>query len=179
MIRTFIALPIPDDIKDILSETIVALRSRNSSVKWVKPDNIHLTLKFLGDIEQDLVKSISTELDRTAEHFTEFDLVISDLGVFPGMKRPRVVWAGLHGDTDLIITMASQVDAMCARFGIKSDKRPFSPHITLGRLKMPSMVDLDIRLKEKSFRAKEVIFYRSELLPQGARYTILHTSNLG
>ncbi|MBN2297831.1 MAG: RNA 2',3'-cyclic phosphodiesterase [Deltaproteobacteria bacterium] len=179
MIRTFIALPISDDLKNVLGEAITALRNRNSSVKWVRAENIHLTIKFLGDIAEDLVKPISIELDRTVEQYKEVDLRVSGLGVFPGMRRPRVVWAGLEGDTQDLVNMALSVDEMCAGFGIRRDKRPFSPHITLGRLKIPSMVDLDIHLKEKGYRAKEVVFYRSELLPQGARYTILHTSNLG
>jgi len=179
MIRTFIALPIPDDVREALSAAITALKSRNPSVKWVKPDNIHLTIKFLGDIAEDLIKPISMELDRTLERFQELDLGVTGLGVFPGMRRPRVVWAGLEGETRELVEMARSVDAMCERFGIRRDRRPFSPHITLGRLKIPSMVDLGIHLTEKGYRAKEVIFFRSELLPQGARYTILHTSNLG
>lgn len=179
MIRTFIALPIPDDVREALSAAITELKSRNPSIKWVNPDKIHLTIKFLGDIAEDLIKPISMELDRTLERFQELDLGVTGLGVFPGMRRPRVVWAGLEGETRELVEMARSVDAMCERFGIRRDRRPFSPHITLGRLKIPSMVDLGIHLTEKGYRAKEVIFFRSELLPQGARYTILHTSNLG
>ncbi|HHO75587.1 MAG TPA: RNA 2',3'-cyclic phosphodiesterase [Deltaproteobacteria bacterium] len=179
MIRTFIALPIPDDIKKALGDAICSLRSTNSSVRWVRPDNIHLTLKFLGGINEDLVDPISMELDKVAAHYGELNLTLSGLGVFPGIHRPRVVWAGLEGDTGPLVKMASSVDAMCVKFGINPDKRPCSPHITLGRLKTPSMVDLGIHLGSKNYRAKEVVFYRSELLPQGARYTILHTSNLG
>ena len=179
MIRTFIALPIPDDLKKCLEDAISSLRSRNSSVRWVRPENIHLTIKFLGHISEDLVKPMSMELDKTLEHYGEMDLTLSGLGVFPNIRRPRVVWAGLEGDTEQLVKMALSVDATCAGLGIHKDKRPFSPHITLGRLKVPSMIDLDIHLRRKSYRAKEVVFYRSELLPQGARYTVLHTSNLG
>lgn len=179
MIRTFIALPIPDNLTESLRSAISQLRSINSGVKWVRPESIHLTLKFLGNIEEELVGPVSQQLDSVAGSYPEFELGLSGLGVFPGQRRPRVIWAGLGGDTMPLSELASDVDRMCAGFGIKAEKRPFNAHLTLGRLKVPSMVDLDINLIEEWFRAREVIFYKSELLPTGARYTILHSSSLG
>ena len=179
MIRTFIALPIPDNLKESLRSAISQLKRINSGLRWVRPESIHLTVKFLGNIEQDLVEPISQQLDSVAGSCPELELGLSGVGVFPGQRRPRVIWAGLGGDIMPLSQLASAIDRMCAGFGIKVEKRPFNAHLTLGRLKVPSMVDLDINLIEEWYRAEEVIFYKSELLPTGARYTILHSSRLG
>jgi 2'-5' RNA ligase len=179
MIRTFIALPIPENLKEALRDAISRLRRTNSKVKWVRPESVHITLKFLGNIKEELVEPVSAELDNVALIYPELDLGLSGLGVFPGMRRPRVIWVGLGGDITPLGEMADAIDKVCAKFGIQREKRPFNAHVTLGRLKVPSMVDLDINLMEESFRAQEVVFYKSELLPSGARYTILHSSSLG
>jgi 2'-5' RNA ligase len=179
MIRTFIALPIPENITGALRNAISLLRRTNSGVKWVQPESVHITLKFLGNITEELVEPLSEELDSITCTCPELDLKLSGLGVFPNMRRPRVIWVSLSGDIIPLSKLAEEIDRGCAKFGIQPEKRPFNAHITLGRLKVPSMVDLDIDLKEESYRAKEVVFYKSELLPTGARYTILHSSSLG
>lgn len=179
MIRTFIALPIPDNLKDSLRSAISGLRGKNSGVRWVRPESIHITLKFLGDIDENLTGSLSAELDRVALTCPGLRLGVSELGCFPNRRRARVIWAGLMGDTDPLSCLAVSIDRMCSEFGIKQEKRPFNAHLTLGRLKVPSMVDLDIPVMEEWYEAGEVVFYRSELLPTGARYTALHRSSLG
>lgn len=179
MIRTFIALPIPETITDALRNAISLLRRMNSGVKWVRPESVHITLKFFGNIKEELVEPISEDLDSIASSVPQLDLGLSGLGVFPNMRRPRVIWVGLSGDITPLGKLAEEIDRGCAKFGIQPEKRPFNAHVTLGRLKVPSMVDLDIDLMEENYRAKEVVFYKSELLPTGARYTILHSSSLG
>ena len=179
MIRTFIALPIPENLKEALRDAISRLRRTNSGVKWVRPESVHITLKFLGNIKEELVEPVSQELDNIALIYPELELKLSGLGVFPNMRRPRVIWVGLGGDIALLGELADAIDKACAKIGIQPEKRPFNAHITLGRLKVPSMIDLDIDLMEESYRAKEIVFYKSELLPTGARYTILNSSGLG
>ena len=179
MIRTFVALPIPDNLKEHLGKAIATLGNKNAGVKWVRAENIHITLKFLGNISEDMITPLSQELDRAVEGFPPLHLGFSACGVFPNLKRPRVIWIGMKGDTALLSEIASSVDAACTGFGIPPEKRPFKAHITLGRLKVPSMVDLETKFIEEEFNATRVILYKSELLPQGARYTALHTSCLG
>jgi RNA 2',3'-cyclic 3'-phosphodiesterase len=179
MIRTFIALHIPDDIKDTLQKGITRLKEKNRSVKWVRPEGMHITLKFLGDIPEDLVGPLSEELDRAALPHPMLTLELSSFGAFPNVKRPRVVWAGLKGDVEGLAGLAVSVDKACARCGISEERRPFSAHITLGRLKAPTMVDLDTGSLAGVFTAREVLLYRSELLPEGAWYTVLHRSCIG
>lgn len=179
MIRTFIALPIPDNLRKTLRTAISDLREKNAGVKWVRPESVHITLKFLGNINEDLIDPLARELDTAASFCPELNLSFSGFGVFPNSRRPRVIWVGLKGDTAQLGELASSIDRGCAKFGIKPEKRPFNAHITLGRLKAPSMIDLDINLIEEDFNATQVLFYKSELLPQGARYTVLHRSSFG
>jgi 2'-5' RNA ligase len=179
MIRTFIALPIPDDIKDSLQSAILQLKGKNHGVRWVKPEGLHITLKFLGDIHEDLLGTLSVELDRAAQNHQTLKLSLSSCGAFPNVKRPRVVWVGLTGDMEKLSPLAANIDKMCIPYGIAAEKRPFSGHITLGRLKTPTMVDLAIDSVTGIFNASEVMLYRSVLLPSGAQYTVLHRSSLG
>ena len=179
MIRTFIALPIPDNIKDSLQSAILQLKGKNHGVRWVKPEGLHITLKFLGDIHEDLLGPLSVELDRAAQDHQALKLSLSSCGAFPNVKRPRVVWVGLTGDMEELSGLAASIEKACARCGILEEKRAFSGHITLGRLKAPTMVDLAIGSLAGIFNVSEVLLCQSELLPGGARYTVLHRSSLG
>ncbi|HQI80583.1 MAG TPA: RNA 2',3'-cyclic phosphodiesterase [Deltaproteobacteria bacterium] len=179
MIRTFVALPIPDEIKASLDAAVGVLRGRNPGVRWVRPEGLHITLKFLGDIEEHTVAPLCADLDVAARTCPVPSLSLAGLGAFPGLKRPRVVWVGLAGDMEHLVALASAVDRACARHGIAPEKRPFSGHITLGRLKTPTVVDLGIGSVSGQFSASEVRLYRSVLTPGGAQYTVLHRSSLG
>jgi len=179
MIRTFIAVPIPDPVQKVLADTIFRLRASYPEVKWVRPEGIHLTLKFLGNIEEDMVDGIAMGLDDIVRDYPRLDLSLKGLGVFPNERRPRVIWVGFQGDIDVLADLALRLDKMCAGFGIKMESRPFSAHLTLGRLKRPTMIDLNLDIKKVGLPAREVFLYKSELLRCGARYTILHKSYLG
>jgi 2'-5' RNA ligase len=179
MIRSFVAINLPEEIKDDLASVVSELRDENRAVKWVKPEGLHLTLKFLGDIDEKTVAPLAAELDAVAKNHPPMSLNIEGLGAFPDPKRPRVVWAGLGGDLEILRDIASQVDHVCASFGVKPEKRPFRAHITIGRLKVPTVVDLNKELRKKGFLATEMVLYQSELLPTGARYTVLNRSILG
>ncbi|MEA3223985.1 MAG: RNA 2',3'-cyclic phosphodiesterase [Thermodesulfobacteriota bacterium] len=179
MIRTFIAVPLPDPLRDVLSDTIFRLRALYPQVRWVRPESIHLTLKFLGNIAEDMVDGIARGLDDIVRDYPCLDLSLKGLGVFPNKRRPRVIWVGFQGDIDVLADLALRLDKMCAGFGIKMESRPFSAHLTLGRLKRPTMIDSGLDIEEIDLFAREVFLYKSELLRGGARYTILHKSYLG
>lgn len=179
MIRTFVAIDLPEDIKADLASVIADLRRKNDRVRWVKPTGLHLTLKFLGDIPEQTAGPLSAELDAVARDFPPLSLAVEGLGAFPNLRRPRVVWAGLNGDLELLQKLASRVDKACTSYGAKPEKRPFQAHITIGRLKVPTVVDLSKELRKKDFSATEIVLYQSELLPTGARYTALNRSILG
>jgi RNA 2',3'-cyclic 3'-phosphodiesterase len=179
MIRTFIAFELPEEVKSSLGEIISGLRSKSGGVKWVQPQGLHVTLKFLGDIEESLVPRLSRELDAIAREFLPLTVSFTRLGAFPDLKRPRVLWAGLGGDTRAMSDIAGRVDKLCTSFGLEPEKRPFRAHITIGRLKIPTMVDLAQEVRESPFTIESIVLYKSELTPSGARYSVLHRSVLG
>ncbi|MDT8273613.1 MAG: RNA 2',3'-cyclic phosphodiesterase [Desulfomonilia bacterium] len=179
MIRTFIALTIPGEHKERLASAVSCLKEKNTGVRWVRSAGMHLTLKFLGDIEERLVPELSRDLDDVARAFPPVSLRFSGYGAFPSWKRARVIWIGLSGDNEVLSRLASSVDQVCSRVGVPPERRAFRAHITLGRRKVPSVVDLGIDLIDGEFTSYEVLLYKSELLRTGARYTELHRSRLG
>lgn len=179
MIRTFIAIAIPEPVKSSIMAAVVQLRERNRGVRWVKPEGLHVTLKFLGDIPEEAVAPLSADLDGTAGAFRPLSLSLAGFGSFPNTKRPRVVWVGLGGDTGDLAALARTIERICANHGVAPERRPFSGHITLGRLKTPTVVDLGIGPVSGMFMASEILLYQSVLSPGGAQYTVLHRSGLG
>ncbi|HPC47691.1 MAG TPA: RNA 2',3'-cyclic phosphodiesterase, partial [Deltaproteobacteria bacterium] len=106
MIRTFVAIDLPTDIKQSLASPIERLKSRNPAVRWVRPDAMHITLKFLGDIPEDAVGPVSADLDEISAVTSPLRLGLSGFGAFPGVHRPRVVWVGVTGDTVRLADLA-------------------------------------------------------------------------
>jgi len=179
MIRTFIAIPIPDDVKTALGGAMDRLREKNHAVRWVKAHGLHITLKFLGDIEEQMVGPLSADLDVAVAKYPQLSLSLSGFGAFPSVRRPRVVWVGLEGPMQELSSLAADIDTVCLAHGIAGEKRPFAGHITLGRLKVPTVVDLAVHPVSGTFSASEILLYKSVLLPGGAQYTVLHRSSLG
>jgi RNA 2',3'-cyclic 3'-phosphodiesterase len=179
MIRTFIALTIPEEIKAVIGTAISELRAKNHALRWVKPEGLHITLKFLGDIPEETVAPLAADLDKAAALCPPLTLGLSGFGAFPNTRRPRVVWVGLEGDMHELSSLALNIDKTCVAYGITAERRPFSGHITLGRLKAPTMVDLATNLVKGLFNVSQVLLYQSVLLPSGASYNVLHRSSLG
>ncbi|MEA2101172.1 MAG: RNA 2',3'-cyclic phosphodiesterase [Thermodesulfobacteriota bacterium] len=176
MIRTFIAIPLPEDLHRTLQTMILALRRTNPNVRWVNPQQAHITLKFLGNISGDLVKPVCENLDAIARRHAPLHLSIGPVNASPSINRPRVIWMPLRGQTGELSDLAKEIDQGCVSLGMKKEKRQFSAHITLGRLKNPSVVDLRVTTLEKAFTSNEVIFYKSELTRKGAIHTVIHKS---
>ncbi len=179
MIRTFIALTIPEEVKAVIGTAITELKSKNHALRWVKPEGLHITLKFLGDIPEQAVTAVSVDIDKAAALCPPLTLNLAGFGAFPNVKRARVVWVGLEGDMHELSNLAYAIDKMCLAYGIAGERRPFSGHITLGRLKAPTMVDLATNPVKGLFNVSQVLLYQSVLLPGGASYNVLHRSSLG
>ena len=126
--RAFIAIELPEEIKTILSNLQNELKQARADVKWVKPENIHLTLKFLGEIEQDLIKEIQPILEEIAQKKPCFSLYLSSLGAFPKLQYPRVIWISLTND-QAVIEIAKDLEKELLRIGLAAESRPFSSHI--------------------------------------------------
>ena len=136
-LRVFIALDIPPGAKAALSETIQQLQLViPSGVRWVDPGGIHLTLKFLGNIDSSLVDGILGAMRQASQGFggRRFRLTLSGMGVFPNARQPRVLWAGAQGDLDSLERLQLLVDQAVCQLGFAPEKRPFRPHLTIGRV---------------------------------------------
>jgi 2'-5' RNA ligase len=136
-IRAFIAISLPIKVARALGRVsqILAEQVPPKSVRWVTPDRIHLTLRFLGNIDEAKVAAIATELDKVAAEHRAFTLYLDELGSFPNRKRPRVIWVGLEGEEDRLQTLRKAIDTGLIRLGWEPEDRPFRAHLTLGRVK--------------------------------------------
>ena len=179
-IRTFIALELPPAVKTLLQEVQQELKRLKIRARWVRPENIHLTLKFLGDINLDDVDRISDALSGAAAGISSLTLSVRGIGVFPGIKRPRVIWVGLGGDVQELRDLQSGLEAGLDAIGFPKENRAFKAHLTIGRIKQavkPDVIRQMMRqyssLSTEEFSCRQVILFKSDLKPSGAVYTPL------
>ena len=178
--RTFIAIDLDEKLKTILRNYILDLASTRTKVRWVKPEGMHLTLKFLGEINQTQADQVIKELQNITEHYTPFPLDLVGTGTFPPKSRhPKVIWIGLPRDPQLV-TLAQKIENKMTQLGFPAEKREFAPHLTLGRVKNQAGINnLLVKLNEKQnyhfggMIVKKITFFKSILKPTGAEYTPL------
>lgn len=179
--RAFIAIPLTEQVHQELAHLQDKLRKSNADVKWVEPSNIHLTLKFIGEIDEEQVEKIKASLDEIAKNRHCFDIHLAKVGAFPKISYPRVVWAGIDEGYEECKTLAKSVEDTMERLGFKKEERDFSPHLTLGRVrssknKAQLMACLE---KEKDFvspgkvSVSKIILFQSTLTPKGPVYAPL------
>ena len=134
-IRSFIALPIPDPVRDVLQGTIKTLDDGiGERIRWVRPEGIHLTLKFMGDIDVKVINELVSLLPAVANGFAPFELTMAELGCFPNNRRPKVLWAGVKGNLSTLRDLHIAIDSLVGNVGLPREQRGFSPHLTLGRV---------------------------------------------
>lgn len=176
VIRTFVAVEIDPDTAQRISQAIVQLRPHISGIRWVAQSNFHLTLKFLGDISDSRVEPISNALEAALHPFPRFSINAKGLGVFPDLKRPRILWAGL--ESERLAELASAVETALERLGFEPENRAFKPHLTIGRWRQfnGSPARLGEQLANWKTHAfgnsmiEEVVLFQSILKPEGASY---------
>ncbi|MFC2076096.1 RNA 2',3'-cyclic phosphodiesterase [candidate division KSB1 bacterium] len=172
--RTFIAVDLPETVRDSLRELQAGLRGRSDGVKWVRVEGMHLTLKFLGEIDPDLVSGIDRVLQEAARSIKPFRIALSGLGAFPGLSRPRVIWVGVDGELEPLQNLKSGIDKGLAELGFPKDDRSFKPHITLGRVK--GKIDGRRLVGDKNYTTDHFLICRVRLIesilkPTGAEYS--------
>jgi 2'-5' RNA ligase len=170
----------------VLGEVIERLRPAARDIAWVAPGNLHLTLKFLGAVPEEQIEAVAGALGQASLEASPFEARIRGLGAFPSARRPRVVWAGVAEGAADMIELARRVDLALAALGFPRDERPFSPHVTLGRVREagrnPALTAALGSAATREFgqmRVPSASLMRSELSPRGARYTELATVRLG
>lgn len=189
LIRSFIAIELPELIQNQLRQVSAALRSAGRlPVRWLPVENIHLTLKFLGDIDAGKLRNLSDEMITLARHQPPFSLTIGGVGAFPSTRRPRVVWVGIQAPPKLA-ELAQQMEQLGLKFGIEPEDRPFSPHLTIGRVQQHAVLEELQALTESlttikvgelgKLSVESICLFRSDLRSSGAIYTLLSRASLG
>jgi len=184
-IRTFVAIELDEAMKSALGQVQAQLKDAKVSRigRWVSPDSIHLTLKFLGNVPVNRVEEIKEAINRACGSFASFQISLAGPGCFPDVRRPRVIWIGIGGDLEILIRLQRSVDSALSSLGFTAEKRGFQPHLTLARIRD------DARPREReemgkwvavakvdtpvSMMVRKISLMRSDLQPTGAVYTRL------
>jgi 2'-5' RNA ligase len=182
-VRAFIAVPASEEVRQTVEEVVKGLRWTGADVKWVEPQNLHITLKFLGRVPLDQVESLRSALREGLRGSRAFDLSVEKVGCFPGGQRPpRVIWVGLEGEVDRLRTIAATVEETCASLGFERENRGFRAHLTIGRVRRGSggLRELTQAVESAGFnplklRVDRVNLVRSRLSPKGPTYTVLES----
>ena len=183
-IRSFIALDLSDEAQEELARIIKELKRSDANVKWVRPESIHLTFKFLGYIREEQIDPISKRIEKIAGEASPFDINLDRIGVFPGWKRPRVIWVGTAGYTDKMKSLAKRIEDEMAEEGFEKEERDFKAHLTVGRvrsLKGKERLEKEahsVEVKPAKSHISKIILYESKLTPEGAVYTPLASYDL-
>ncbi len=184
-IRTFIAIELNDALHRALGETQENLKQARAAkvVRWVAPENIHLTLKFLGDVDAEKIPDVNRAIEQACVGVAPFVINIRGLGAFPNLQRPNVVWIGMSGQTDAAELLAKKIEDACAALGFPREQRPFAAHLTLGRVKKDARPNDRRAIGElianaqlnasTDFRVERVSMMKSELKSSGSVYSRL------
>lgn len=182
-VRLFVAVTVPDDVLARLDEASAPLRSKLKNARWVAPENQHLTLKFLGWVPGDRATEVEQVCRRVAASHEPAELSLTRLGAFPSERRVRVLWMGVDDPRDALAGMAADLDRAFESLGFPSEGRPYSPHLTLARFKMPVPLKGGFPSLEAppdaGFEVEALKLFRSHLSPKGARYEVISACRLG
>lgn len=174
--RTFIAIELDNNIREALSKIQLELKKADADVKWVSCENIHLTLKFLGEVKEEKIPEIIQRLKEITQVANSFQIEIKDIGAFPNMQSPRVIWAGIEEGKEKLLQLARGIEDALAKLKFRREEREFSAHITIGRIKSPKNKDvLSQRMSQLQFNPfsqtiQSIILFKSTLTPKGPIY---------
>jgi 2'-5' RNA ligase len=184
--RLFLAIPINKHILDALAGATDRLRGSRGPVRWVRPEGMHLTLKFLGDTAEDRVEPLVQAVTGICQDVVPFPISVAGTGAYPGLRRPRVLWAGVVENSGSLKRLVKQIEEEAEKLGWEREKRGLSPHITIGRVKgnmnIARLTTAVKEIKDEHWgdqEAGEVVLYSSELKPGGAVYQKVHVFPLG
>jgi 2'-5' RNA ligase len=189
-IRCFIAIELPDELRDKLSNLQAQLKTESQTgVKWVNPYGIHLTLKFLGNVDQDRISPITRAMEKVAQRASPLTLQVEGLGVFPNPRQVQVAWVGMSGEVDKLAQLQQGIESALAKLGFTPEKRRFTPHLTLARLRDRASPEERQRLGQliadtrfepaHTFSVDAISLMRSQLTREGAIYSQIRSVELG
>jgi 2'-5' RNA ligase len=189
LVRCFIAIELPDELIKELAVLIAGLKNRSPSiVRWVDPKGIHITLKFLGEVSEELIDEIVLSMEETASSNRPFKLQVGGVGAFPNLNRPQLAWVGVKGEMDKLNTLQKKIEQNIEQLGFPREKRDYSPHLTLGRVrneapdfdrqKLGKLLSTTTFASNVPVDVEAVHLFKSQLTPAGAIYTVMKTSRL-
>ncbi len=183
MVRLFISVSLPGELKERIAAFQQQLRRLDGDIRWARPETMHLTLKFLGDVESGRVSSLKQALEKAATEISPFTVRLAGTGRFPMKGRPRVLWIGIDEGADELAGLARGIDDQLAALKFPGEEHPYSAHITLGRVRSERRIDTILAALEGGFPGGEFIvdsihLMKSDLLPEGARHTALSSIQL-
>lgn len=186
LIRTFIAVELSPEVCGRAARLQQSLAESGASVRWVQKDKIHLTVKFLGEIEDVQVPAVCDTVRQVARATEPFELEIAGVGAFPNRDRPRTLWIGIASGAEPLTAMHRLLEESLAELGFRPEERRFAPHVTIGRLrKSHDSHRLAAALAEKTnwkggaVAVDEMVVMASELTPEGPQYTVMGRGSLG
>ena len=180
-IRSFLAFELPFSIRKILADATNEMKSSLSSLRWVKLENIHLTLIFIGNFPSDRIDSAGESLEEICNRYSPFSIQLKGIGIFGGKRNPRVLWGGIDGDVERMGVFRDELQLKLEAFGVEKEERKFKPHFTLARFRKNMKPEMDLQGVLSKFEnmsslpcsLEELLFLKSELGPGGPVYTEL------
>lgn len=183
--RLFCAIELPAELRALIAARSEKLRSSayGTAARWEASEKLHLTLKFLGEIETTRLSALALAVQRATERIASFELQLGGPGVFPSRGPARVLWIGLNDPTGRLAALQQKLEAECRKQGFPPETKSFHPHVTIARLRTQAppllALHLETAIESRRFTVREVVIMRSELRPEGSRYTPLASFDLG
>lgn len=168
--RTFIAIDIPKELKEKIYNAFNNERERIKGIKWVEKENLHITLKFLGEIKEEKIKEIERILDEVSDKFKSFEVSLGELGGFPEFKNPRVLWIGVS-PYEKIEEIFKFIEDRAEKVSIEREGRKFHPHITVARVKEKKRISFEKKKFDDKFKVNRIVLFKSDLRKEGPIYT--------
>jgi len=181
--RLFLSVSLPDHVKRHLVQLQSDLKKEGIPASWTPETNMHLTVKFLGETRTEIRDQLPRRIDAAASSISPFCLYTGGLGVFPTIKKPRVLWSKVKGETQTLQNLFDLLEAELKAVGFDREKKPFHPHVTIGRVKgqaapqtMFELIDRFKSCESEEFHVKGIHLFKSDLHKKGAVHTLLHTA---
>ena len=184
--RVFCAAELPAAVRARLQDHILRLQKEvpGAAASWSRVENIHLTLKFFGNVVVKRIARISEAAERVVRQFSTFQIGIGETGVFPKPSRPQVLWIGVSDPSGQLSALQEKFENECAAEGFEKEGRAYRPHLTIARLRKPEgarhLADAHLQMKFEPIEVelKELVVFRSELSPKGSKYTVISAADL-
>jgi len=178
--RTFLAIELPAPLREGLVTKQHQFKWKLPAINWVRPESLHMTVKFLGTTSESLIEDIKEAISGAMVDFSPFSLTLQGFGVFPTVRQPRIFWAGIQGNSQMLIDIVGSLDQVLEPLGFPQEGKPFHPHLTLARIKkdhrqvghtFEQMGVLNDSYEGGQFTVENIVLFRSELKPSGSVYT--------